>query len=91
MAFYVQDPKDPQAVDYFEIDWTAWLAGDTISASTWTAPTGIAVGASGDTAGVTHVYLSGGNSGDTYDVVNQVTTTGGRLEHRTLRIPVFDK
>lgn len=82
--------KDPQANLDYQIDWTAWLAGDTISASSWSAA-GITVGANTHTDAVATVWLSGGSAGSSYVVTNQITTTGGRTDERKITILVRDR
>ncbi|MDP9479818.1 MAG: hypothetical protein M3R38_29855 [Actinomycetota bacterium] len=61
--------KDPQARLDYSLDWSAWLAsGETITASTWAATTGITVEAAAPyapsfTGTATTVWLSGGTIG----------------------------
>lgn len=89
MAF-AQIVKDPQARKDYQFDWSAWLdeAGDTISASTWTPTSGITVDSSSRTDTHTTVWLSGGTAGQSYEVVNHITTAGGREDDRTLLVRV---
>lgn len=83
--------KDPEAVLDYSIDWTAWLDGDTISVSAWTVPAGITQdSASASTTGTT-IWLSGGAAGETYTLVNHITTAAGREDDRTIRIKVREK
>lgn len=95
--------KDPAAVLDYKFDWAAstngtgdsdWLvAGETISAHTVTADTGLTVDSSSTDDGATSVvaWLSGGTAGRTYDVVCQITTTDARTDERTMRIKVTDR
>jgi len=83
--------KDPQSNLDYQIDWTAWLAGDTISASSWSAGAGITVGANTHTDAVATVWLSGGSAGSSYVVTNQITTTSGRIDERAITILVRDR
>ena len=80
--------KDPQAVLDYVIDWSAWLVADTISASTWTVPAGLTKVIDTKTTTSATVWLSGGAAGQQYQVVNTITTAGGRTEERTLTIVV---
>ena len=83
--------KDPDAKLDYKVDWEEWLDGDTISASTWTVPTGLTqVSASFSTTTAT-VWLSGGTAGGSYQVVNRVTTAAGRIDDRTITIRVLEK
>jgi hypothetical protein len=83
--------KDPSARKDYGFDWTAWLAGDTISASAWTLPTGVAQYSASNTTTGTTVWLTGGTHGADYTVTNQITTAGGRIEQRSLKIQVREQ
>ena len=79
--------KDPDAILDYGWDWSAWLSGgDTISASSWTVPTGLTTPANSRTTTTTTVWLSGGTAGAQYEVINRITTTGGRTDDRTIVI-----
>lgn len=79
--------KDPDAVLDYSFDWEDWLCeGDTITASTWATPAGITEDSDSFTDDTTTVWLSGGTVGESYDLVNHVTTNEGREEDRTLTI-----
>lgn len=81
--------KDPQARLDYRNDWTAWLAEDaTITASTFTAETGLTVGATYFDDTSTTVWLSGGTDGTTYQVVNHVVDSEGREDDRTFLVKV---
>ena len=84
---FYKDPAD--ALDYL-IDWTAWLGTDTISASTWTAPTGITKSAESNTTTRATVWVSGGTAGASYTLTNRIVTAGGRTAERSIRITVQD-
>lgn len=83
--------KDPQARKDYGFDWSAWLGTDTITASTWTLPSGITSYAESNTTTVATVWLSGGTHGQDYLVTNQITTAGGRIEQRSLKIQVREQ
>lgn len=83
--------QDPAATLDYQFNWAEWLAGDTISASTWTADDGLTVASSAFTNVLTTVWLSGGAVGLTYAVTNHITTAGGRTDERTLSIVVAEK
>jgi hypothetical protein len=84
--------KDPAETIDVGIDWgTKWLpAGDAISASTWTPPAGLTVTSDSHTATTTAALVSGGTAGASYDLVNHITTTGGRVGERTITVDVTD-
>lgn len=84
--------KDPNAVLDYQIDYSRWLpAGDTITASSWLAESGLTVDTSSFTDTSTTVWLSGGTAGSTYDVRNHITTDDGRQDDRTLTIVVKEQ
>lgn len=80
--------KDPQAVLDYVIDWSDWLDGDTITASQWTVPDGIEKDSDTHTTTAATIWLSGGTLGETYSVVNHITTVAGRENDQTIRIKV---
>jgi hypothetical protein len=86
--------KDPAAKLDYGVNWAPWLAvGETITASTWTVDTGLTVTtpAASFTGTATTVWLLGGTVGTTYKAVNQVTTSAGRIDERTLTIEIVDR
>jgi hypothetical protein len=83
--------KDPQAVKDYQLDWTAWLAGDTVSSHTVTVETGLTKDSDSRALGVVTVWLSGGTKGRTYKVTCRVVTTNGRTDERTVEILVKDQ
>ena len=88
MGFPKWDDKDPDDVDSFGIDWATRLDGDTIASSTWTVPDGLTQDSSSNTTTTTTVWLSGGTDGDDYEVLNRITTTGGRTIDQTVKLRV---
>lgn len=76
--------QDSNAVLDYVVDWSAWLVGDTISTSTFTADTGLTVGTTSHTTTTATVWISGGTTGQKYNVVNRITTVGGRTNDHTL-------
>lgn len=86
--------KDPDAVLDYAIDWTDWLASrgsDTISASAWIVPDGITKDSDEFTDTVATIWLSGGTAGETYSLTNRVTTAGGRVQDKTIKIKVKEQ
>jgi hypothetical protein len=81
-----QGGKGPGEQAPYDLDWSIRLAGDTITASTWSIVEGdtgeegtlVIVDGSQFTGTLTQVTLSGGNlSQRQYVLLNEVTTTGG--------------
>ena len=84
-AYYIHDPD--AKLDYGH-NWSEWLDGDIIVASTWTAPDGITLVADDYTDSTTTVWLSGGIEGVLYKAVNHIVTAAGREDDRTIKIKV---
>lgn len=82
--------KDPQATLDYSIDWGPWLVADTITASTWVADSGITIVPASETFDdtTTRLFLSGGTAGQNYVLTNTITTTGSRIDERSIQINV---
>ena len=83
--------KDPAATLDYQFNWAEWLAGDTLSASTWTAEDGLTVEDDDFTNVLSTVWLSGGALDLAYAVTNRIVTAGGRTDERTLSIVMMEK
>lgn len=85
--------KDPDAYLDYQVDWTRWLEGieDTIQAVTWLVPNGLVKESESNTTTTATVWLSGGEAGQSYDVVCRITTANGRIDDRTLNIIVKER
>lgn len=85
------DPKDPDEIKDYKYDWTDILAvGDTIASSTWSlaAGTGLVINAPAATftTTTTTFWASSGTVGQTYSLLNRITTAGGRTYDRTRKL-----
>jgi hypothetical protein len=82
--------KVPQAELNYTIDWTEWLNGDTIAASSWVLPDGLVkLADSVDSGQKTIVKIKGGTVGRTYTVINRITTTtSGEKDERSFQIQI---
>jgi len=78
--------KDPDAVLDYTINWAAWLDSDTISDSSWTVPSGLTKSTEFISDTLVTLWLIGGTAGTTYNILNHITTAGGREEDQTLEI-----
>jgi hypothetical protein len=89
--------KDPSAILDYGFDWTAWLGADTIAVSDWTIAgpdTSLTLTPDRPVQADAHstlCWLHGGTAGVTYDLTNRVTTVGGRVDDRTVKIVVVQK
>ena len=83
--------KDPSAVLDYQMNWEPYLDSDLIDSVLWIVPDGLASEAETHDNTTATIWLSGGITGMTYDVVCRVTTIGGRIDDRTIAICVKDK
>lgn len=90
--------KDPDDVLDYRIDWLGdasepghlYGLDDAISDSTWIVPAGITKDSDTNDDGSTTIWLSGGTAGETYEIVNRITTDDGRVFDQTVKIKVKD-
>lgn len=78
--------KDPDSIEDYSVDWTDWLAGETLSAASWIASTGITVTAQSISGAVATARISGGQAGQRYDLTCRATSSSGRVQDQTIRI-----
>lgn len=83
--------KDPGATLDYGWDWTDWLAGDTITTSSWTVPAPLTASSPGADTTTTVVWIEGGVTETTYTVVNHIVTAAGREDDRTFYLAVREK
>jgi hypothetical protein len=84
--------KDPDEVLDYQIDWAAKLAqAESISTSTFTVDGGVTVQSSSNTTTTTTVWLSAGNEGAVANILNRITTSGGRTMDQTVALPIRSK
>ena len=92
MSFYLKDPE--ARVDY-AIDWTDYLDGQTIAASTWSVEPveqgGIAVDEASFEPLRTAARLSGGVTGHCYSVSNLVTLSDSSADARSITLRVEER
>lgn len=89
-------PKDPdERLDYF-INWEARLDGDTIDDSDWSLdasadPDDLVIDEVTVDGDKTYVWFTGGTVGQTYEVLNRITTVGGRIMDQTMKLKIKAK
>lgn len=84
--------KDPDAKLDWVFDWSAWLSpGETISASEFIVSAGLTVESTTNTTISATVWLSGGSTGQVYQVTNRITTNQNRIDDRSIRIRVVNR
>jgi len=87
----VMPAKDPNGDKDYGVDWTEWLAADTILTSTWAVPTGLTKTSDSATGQIAAIWLQGGVPGEKYTVTNHITTAGGRSEDQSLIIRMKER
>jgi hypothetical protein len=84
--------KSPNDNYAYTINWAAELGADTINASpggsTWTAEAGITIDSETNDTTTTTIDLSGGTSGKTYQLTNQINTVGGDVYEKNIYITI---
>lgn len=84
MPIWLKDPDE--TVDY-ELNWAPELRdADTIASSTWIIPTGIAKDSDTHGDSTVTIWLSDGTMGTAYDLINRITTAGGRTEDQSVTV-----
>lgn len=84
---FLKDPSD--RLDY-QVDFTDWLDGDTISTVAWTVQSGITQYATSFDTTTSTIWLTGGTHGQDYTITCQATTAGGRIKQQSFTILVRD-
>lgn len=65
------------------------VSGETITNATVTAePAGLTIGQPSIAGAVVTVWVGGGSNGTTYSVLYAITTSAGRIEQRSVLLPV---
>jgi len=85
------EPKDPDELLDYTVDWAEALGGDTIASSAWTVPSGITRGTDSNTATTATIWISGGSADQNYSLLNRITTAGGRTREQTCTLRVSAK
>ena len=93
MPIAFSDPKDPDDIDDFTVDFAAWLAvGETIAAKEVSAITsGVTVDSSTINGTKVTARIRGGTANTNYDIRWRITTSAGRQLDETGRIVVRDR
>ncbi|RNL66228.1 hypothetical protein EFK50_00970 [Nocardioides marmoriginsengisoli] len=89
--------KDPDSKLDYLANWAGtgpkgpWLKdGDTIATSEWIVPAGLTKTDEANTDTTATIWLSGGTLGQSYEVVNRITTAQGRGEDQTLHFDIIE-
>jgi hypothetical protein len=85
------DPKDPDEILDYHVDWSERLDTDTIDTSTWDVPSGITKMTDSTTTTISTIWLSGGTIGESYIFTNHINTAGGREMDQSVKLKVKSK
>jgi hypothetical protein len=90
MTLVLKDPAS--SIDYM-VDWaTSYLSGDVLMESSWSVVPietgGVTIDGTLFDAASSTVRVSGGRAGKVYRLLNQVATTGGREDSRSILVRV---
>lgn len=91
LAAYI---KDPDAVRQITIDWSDLLGTKTISAATWTIPSGLTKESESNTTTTASVILSGGAVNAEYNCICRITfgsTSPAEQDDRTIKVIIKQK
>lgn len=86
--------KDPDEVKDYQLLWEDALAGDTILTSAWSIlpdDDTLVVDSDQHDDDTATVWLSAGDPGVTYDLLNRVVTAGGRSLDQTVQVKVRER
>ena len=78
----------------FQVDWTAFLEGDTIASSAWAVEDDnedVTLSDDTSTSSTATVWAVGGNIGYSYALTNTIVTAAGRTEARTLYLDIVER
>ncbi len=91
MTKYIRFEKDPDEVLDYQLVWTSRLKTDTITDSEWIIPVGINLDSDSSTTTTTTIWLSGGTLDEVYELLNRITTAGGRVMDQSIKIAIKKK
>lgn len=85
--------KDPNARLDYQFDWTLYLTplGDTIASVSWILSSGLTLVSSSNTSMTATAFVSGGTAGSDETLTCRITTTGGRIDDRSVTLKIVDR
>ncbi|MBT9513259.1 MAG: hypothetical protein IV104_13010 [Acidovorax sp.] len=85
--------KDPDATLDYTVDWSDWLAplADVIVSVEWVSSAGITVESSTNTSATATAFVSGGVVDADEFVTCRITTSGGRIDDRTIYFSITQR
>lgn len=86
------DPKDPNEILDYQVNWAARLGTDTIATSTFILVDGhVVIDSNTHTSQVATVWVSGGTLGEICVLTNRITTVGLRTLDQSIKFKVKSK
>ena len=83
--------KDEDEVFCYGVNWSEYLAGDTITSSEWIVPAGITQVGTGIVGNLCNITISGGVENITYRITNRITTSIGETVDQSIDIKIAEK
>lgn len=85
--------KDPDATLDYSFDWTAYLAAgsDLISSVTWVLSAGLLQVSTVPSTTTPAIFVAGGVLDTTESITCRITTTGGRIDDRTIFLTILQR
>ena len=81
--------KSPAAVLDYTVNWTDFLqVGETITAHSFVAETGVTLGTPSLTGANHVVFISGGTLHSTYRITSRITTSALRTQEQSFRLRI---
>jgi hypothetical protein len=82
--------KDPRAEKDYTMDWSAWLAGDTIQTSTWEVEPldGLELFSGANSTTAATIWVRGGEADTRPIITNKIVTVAGRKNEASILIPI---
>ena len=84
------EKRQDAILDYL-VNWgDNWLGADTLSTSSWIIPSALTKASESFDDDKATVFISGGVIGQTYELINQITSAGGRLDKRPIYLRIIE-
>lgn len=85
--------KDPDATLDYQFDWTEYLTpiSDSILSVVWTLSAGLTQVSQTFNATKAAIFVSGGVIDDTETIACKITTSGGRIDERTISLSIVNR
>lgn len=84
------EERDPSDVEVHRFNYTRWLGGETLDSVVAAASTGLTVEVVATEDDYADIKVSGGTAGQEYKLTVTATSSGGRVQQRTLRFKTVE-